>query len=346
MTILLWTVLALLSPAARAADGLTAWRAWFWSQPGGPLDGLPAPASAPAVDWREFEPPTGLRRAFGDASFSDALRGPDQLTRVLYRYAGDVFLAQRTGTGAAGWRHERVDGTGLEWGELALALDSRGRVHAGYELAGPRGKVWVHAEREPYGRWASKVVGPSGGTESPRFGASPEGGLALYFTALPFFPQPRPAAPPPAPRSLAWLWGFALLPLARVWLVARRLRARARLRSEAALIGRGLLLDVLVRPRGRAFSPARAGLVLLHARTPVLFMDGLRPSEAWLGPEWRLSEGRPGWIEAACGPVVLEVAPEAGLWPSISSKGARKLLDALRAERAVKLARLVRESAE
>ena len=349
MTALIWLVLTAAVPAAQSAESLTAWRAWFWSEPGGPLDvpGHSAPAPAPAAwaDWRDFEPPTDLSRAFGDAAFSDVARGADGIARVAYRYGGDVFLAQRTAAGpSAGWRHERIAGAELEWGELALALDSRGRTHVGYEAIAPDGgKRWVHAVREPFGLWTFSELAAGVRSGNPWFSAGPEGGLALFFSASPTAMPTLPVAPSPRPWSRAWL--LLVLPgagLGRLLLVFRRLRARRRLRTEAALIGRGHLLDVVVRRRGGArLAPAAAGVLLLHARTPVLFIDGLKPSEAWLGSEWALSEGRPGWVEGRCGPVTLEFAPESGLWPAFSGRAARTLLDAIRAERAAKAGRLV-----
>lgn len=342
---LLWLVLTILAPSAHAADGLMSWRAWFWSEPGGPLDGPAYSAPAPVLgDWREFEPQADLSRAFGDASFSDLARGADGLARVAYRHGGEVFLAQRTGVGAsAGWRHERVGGTELEWGDLALAVDSRGRTHVGYEaVEGSGGKRWVHAVREPIGLWSQVLLPIAAGAGRPWFGASPEGGLALYFHA-PLAPLVGPAAPAPKPWSRAWLLLAApVAALGRIALLARRMRSRRRLRAEAALIGRGLLMDVVVRHRGGSpLRPTAAGILLLHARTPVLLMDGLRPSEAWLGAEWAVAEGRLGWVEARCGPVALELAPEAGVWPSFSGARARTLLDAIRADRAVQTTRLV-----
>lgn len=348
MTKLLWLVLAVLAPAAHAADGLMSWRAWFWSEPGGPLDrpGLSAPSPGPASlgDWRDFEPPMDLSRAFADASFSDAVRGTDGIVRVAYRHAGDVFLAQRTGVGAgAGWRHERVAATGLEWGQLALAIDLIGRVHLAFELSdGPSGRLWQLAVREPFGLWRMTSVPQPAGAR-PRFWSSPEGGLGLYFDA-PVSPAVLPAAPPPAPSPWSRAWLLLLAPaaaLGRLGLLARRLRSRRRLRAEAALVGRGLLMDVVVRHRGGSpLRPAAAGILLLHARTPVLFMAGLKPSEAWLGAEWAVAEGRPGWVEARCGSVALELAPEAGVWPCFSGARARMLLDAIRADRAVKTAQM------
>lgn len=426
----------------RAADR---WLAWFQSEPGGPLDAPGYRAPAPATgDWREFETPRGLA-AWSKGRLSDALPGHDGIERIAYRHGGSVYFALRTGTQrGAGWRHERVAETSLEWGGVALVVDYRGRAHVAFETAHESGRRWAHAVREPYGLWSQErlpAVGKSSGrcgalvldgdsvahlvveadgrvkrllndlkgergwredsppsgelgaeecpaaavnhsgtltvawaspggelrvstpapgwftsvitrsAGSPRFVASREGRLAISFIDAHTgglrrarwgrFPRPyRYAAPvpPAAPRSRAPEGALGLLlaaSLARVLLVLRRARQRRGLRSHAALVGRGLLVDVVVRHRGAGLRPASAGVLLLHARASVLWTYGLSPSEAWLGPAWTARPGRPGWVELRCGPVELEVAPEPGLRFRAPSQEARRLHDVLTASRAL-----------
>lgn len=411
------------------------WKSWFLSEPGGPLDGTGF--SAPG-DWREFTTPVAPDLLW--LGFSRVLLGSDGLERVAYRHEGRVYFAQKTSPApGAGWRHELVAETGLEWGSVSLGLDYRGRAHLVFDAASETGRSSVYAVREPYGLWSRQsfpadahgsalalsdssvptvfavragslwrrspspsgweeaalphgiakreapsaargpdgqavvawvdasdrllVAGPAGswipqvvsqGARDARFVASPEGGLAISFEQLetgrkrvallghsPRFwalVEPAPAAPPPAaPRPARWPWAAAV-PLAalalQAVLVARRRRARSAMRAEAALVGGSVRFDVVVRdPRSPRWLPPSPGLVALTPRAPVLWVRGMRPGEAWLGAGWAVLPGRPGWIEARCGQVRLELAPESGLRPWRSKAEAERLLVALRAAR-------------
>lgn len=160
-----WPAVEITVPIAEGKS-LLGWRAWFWSQPGGPLD---VPNFTAPGDWRDFQTPAALSRLWSDASFSDLLIGADGIERLAYLHEGRVYLAQRTASrSGAAWRHELVGEAGVEWGNLSLARGPRGRIHLAFEAVDAGGRRLTYAVREPYGYWTLETVPASAAARRAR----------------------------------------------------------------------------------------------------------------------------------------------------------------------------------
>ncbi|MBI4424899.1 MAG: hypothetical protein HY554_14300 [Elusimicrobia bacterium] len=293
--------------AARETHGLWALRA------------LPARAS----ESRCFD----LRLRAGGRPFLSLALGTELWTAEL---ASERWELERVAAGLADDECPSLaigpqDEPGLAWVDRSRRLMYASLRPSGWESAvvteGARRPALAYGER-PWVCFEDARLG--------RFRLAGLGARPFPASAQAAFPAPQPAQA----RGLFLALAVAAPLLAwRLLLAGARRRSRRLFRSEAALIGAGECLEVLVRSREHPWRPASAGLVLVSRRATVLWVQGLSPAEAWLSHGWRLTAGRPGWVEAACGPARFELALDPGVraWPRRAD--GRRLLELLRPAR-------------